>query len=100
MAKKPRAEELAQELTELKEWARKSGEDELNNLKNIQLRLYVVEDLSKDVIEVLGSGLGIEPSFFRAHIVDYAGTMSATGGGTLQVLMWMADNRTGFSSAM
>jgi hypothetical protein len=37
----------------------------------VQFRLYVVEDLSSDVIEVLGSGLEIEPSFFRAHIVDY-----------------------------
>jgi hypothetical protein len=38
----------------------------------VRFRLYVVEDLSTDVIEVLGSGLDIEPSFFRAHIVDYA----------------------------
>jgi len=37
----------------------------------VQFGLYVVEDLSSDVIEVLGSGLEIEPSFFRAHIVDY-----------------------------
>lgn len=35
-------------------------------------RLYVVEDLSRGVIEVLGTELGIEPDFFRAHIVDYA----------------------------
>lgn len=35
-------------------------------------RLYVVEDLSKDAIEVLGTEFGIEPDFFRAHIVDYA----------------------------
>lgn len=34
-------------------------------------RLYVVEDLSRDVIEVLGTEFGIEPDFFRAHIVDY-----------------------------
>jgi hypothetical protein len=72
LAKKPGTEELAQELTEWKELARNSGTEELNTLKDIQFRLYVVEDLSRDVIEVLGSGLGIEPSFFRAHIVDYA----------------------------
>ncbi|CZT40936.1 uncharacterized protein RSE6_00610 [Rhynchosporium secalis] len=36
------------------------------------LRLYVVEDLSRDVIEALGSHLDIEPAFFREHIVDYA----------------------------
>ncbi len=36
------------------------------------LRLFVVEDLSRDVIEALGSKLDIEPDFFREHIVDYA----------------------------
>lgn len=36
------------------------------------LRLYVVEDLSRDVIELLGSHLDIDPCFFREHIVDYA----------------------------
>ncbi len=40
--------------------------------RDLQFRLYVVEDLSRDVIEVLGSGLNIEPSLFRAHIADYA----------------------------
>jgi hypothetical protein len=39
---------------------------------NVKFRLYVVEDLSRDVIEALGHKLGIEPGFFRAHIVDYA----------------------------
>jgi hypothetical protein len=37
-----------------------------------QLRLFVVEDLSRDVIEILGANLDIEPAFFREHIVDYA----------------------------
>jgi len=37
-----------------------------------QLRLFVVEDLSRDVIELLGKHLDIEPGFFREHIVDYA----------------------------
>jgi hypothetical protein len=37
-----------------------------------QLRLFVVEDLSRDVIEALGDNLDIEPAFFREHIVDYA----------------------------
>ena len=36
------------------------------------LRLFVVEDLSRDVIEALGDNLDIDPSFFRAHISDYA----------------------------
>ncbi|KAF4625606.1 hypothetical protein G7Y89_g12558 [Cudoniella acicularis] len=37
-----------------------------------ELRLFVVEDLSRDVIEALGSSLDIEPAFFREHIADYA----------------------------
>ncbi|RFU34682.1 hypothetical protein B7463_g1654, partial [Scytalidium lignicola] len=37
-----------------------------------QLRLFIVEDLSRDVIEILGAHLDIEPTFFREHIVDYA----------------------------
>lgn len=36
-----------------------------------KLRLFVVEDLSRDVIELLGAYLDIEPAFFREHIVDY-----------------------------
>ena len=36
------------------------------------LRLYVVEDLSRAVIELLGAHLDIEPAFFREQIVDYA----------------------------
>jgi hypothetical protein len=35
-------------------------------------RLYVVEDLSRDVIEAFGDILDMEPDFFREHIVDYA----------------------------
>lgn len=34
--------------------------------------LFVVEDLSYKVIETLGSTFGIDPRFFRAHIIDYA----------------------------
>lgn len=37
-----------------------------------QFRLFVVEDLSRDVIELLGVHLDIEPAFFREYIVDYA----------------------------
>lgn len=35
-------------------------------------RLYIVEDLSRDVIELLGASLDIEPAFFRDQILDYA----------------------------
>ncbi|KAL8765973.1 MAG: hypothetical protein Q9209_007120 [Squamulea sp. 1 TL-2023] len=34
--------------------------------------LFVVEDLSRDVIEILGSRLDVDPMFFRGHISDYA----------------------------
>ncbi|KAL8807135.1 MAG: hypothetical protein Q9200_004790 [Gallowayella weberi] len=34
-------------------------------------RLFVVEDLSRDVIEILGSQLDVDPMFFRGHISDY-----------------------------
>ncbi|KAF2760029.1 hypothetical protein EJ05DRAFT_319687 [Pseudovirgaria hyperparasitica] len=36
------------------------------------MRLYVVEDLSRDVIEALGCKYRVEPEFFREHMLDYA----------------------------
>ena len=48
----------------------KQALDEIDD--QCQLRLFVVEDLSRDVIEALGDKLNIDPSFFRAHISDYA----------------------------
>ncbi|KAG5762758.1 hypothetical protein H9Q72_009158 [Fusarium xylarioides] len=36
------------------------------------LRLLVVEDLSRGVIEMLGSEFDIDPTFFRSHIDDYS----------------------------
>lgn len=47
----------------------------LNDLKtdhSLQLHLIVVEDLSRDVIELLGSRFDVDPSFFRQHVADYA----------------------------
>jgi hypothetical protein len=40
--------------------------------KDVQFRLFVVEDLSRCVIEALGSKFDIDPAFFREHINDYA----------------------------
>lgn len=37
---------------------------------SVQLRLFVVEDLSRAVIEALGFHFKIDPSFFREQIVD------------------------------
>ena len=34
-------------------------------------RLFIVEDLSRDVIEALGSKFDVDPHFFRGHISDY-----------------------------
>jgi hypothetical protein len=48
------------------------GETQENDKDKSKLRLFVVEDLSRDVIELLGTHLDIEPAFFREHIVDYA----------------------------
>ncbi|KAL8747186.1 MAG: hypothetical protein Q9190_000893 [Brigantiaea leucoxantha] len=33
--------------------------------------LYIVEDLSRDVIEILGWALDVHPSFFTGHLSDY-----------------------------
>ena len=38
---------------------------------NLHARLFVVEDLSRDVIEALGARFDIDPLFFRGHISDY-----------------------------
>lgn len=35
-------------------------------------RLIVAEDLSREVIEILGSKFDIDPDFFRDHITDYS----------------------------
>ncbi|KAI0862607.1 hypothetical protein F4860DRAFT_512576 [Xylaria cubensis] len=39
---------------------------------HVELKLFVVEDLSREVIERLGHRFDIDPDFFRSHIHDYA----------------------------
>lgn len=34
-------------------------------------RIFIVEDLSRDVIEAFGAQYDIDPLFFRAHVSDY-----------------------------
>ena len=34
-------------------------------------RIYIVEDLSSKVVEMLGSKFNIDPHFFRSHVNDY-----------------------------
>lgn len=47
----------------------------LNGLANthdeVKARLFVIEDLSADVIEALGARFDVDPLFFRGHISDY-----------------------------
>ncbi|KAK7747517.1 hypothetical protein SLS53_001772 [Cytospora paraplurivora] len=50
----------------LKEYLSRKHDD-----SSVGLRLFVVEDLSRRVIEALGSTFDIDPSFFREHILDY-----------------------------
>ncbi|KAH3986431.1 hypothetical protein HBI44_076540 [Parastagonospora nodorum] len=39
--------------------------------KETPMRLFIVEDLSQQVIELLGARFDIDPMFFREHIDDY-----------------------------
>ena len=39
-----------------------------NDISSVSNRLLVVEDLTKDVIEILGSALDLDPMFFAYHI--------------------------------
>lgn len=54
------------EASELKEYLSKEHDD-----SPTKFRLFVVEDLSRSVIEALGSKFDVDPSFFREHLVDY-----------------------------
>ncbi|KAI0970408.1 hypothetical protein F4678DRAFT_473259 [Xylaria arbuscula] len=47
------------------------GVEELAGI-HAKLKLFVVEDLSREVIERLGYHFDIDPDFFRAHILDFA----------------------------
>lgn len=38
--------------------------------EDIRMRLFVVEDLSREVIEQFGAKFDIDPHVFRAHIFD------------------------------
>lgn len=42
-----------------------------NSHNTVKVRLFVVEDLSRDVIEAFGARFDIDPLFFRGHISDY-----------------------------
>ncbi|KAF3153881.1 hypothetical protein TWF569_001473 [Orbilia oligospora] len=49
-------------------------EEFFKNPKNINPdheRLFIVEDISRDVVELLGSHYNVDPFFWRGHISDY-----------------------------
>lgn len=56
-------EELKDGIAEL------DGDDQKNS--SVKFRLFVVEDLSREVIETLGARYDVDPAFFREHLVDY-----------------------------
>jgi hypothetical protein len=43
-----------------------------NDCDHVHLRLFIVEDLSRHVIETLGTKFDLDPAFFREHINDYS----------------------------
>ena len=49
----------------------KALKDPSSGHENVNVRLFLVEDLSRDVIEALGARFDIDPLFFRGHISDY-----------------------------
>ena len=51
----------------LRSWLRSAE----TSLAGVKARLLIVEDLSRDVVEALGSTFEIEPCFFRSHLCDY-----------------------------
>ncbi|KAM0328628.1 hypothetical protein ACHAQA_005040 [Verticillium albo-atrum] len=46
--------------------------ENLETDRDVALRLFVVEDLSRVVIESLGSKFNVEPDFFSEHLLAYA----------------------------
>ncbi|KAF5569395.1 hypothetical protein FPHYL_2211 [Fusarium phyllophilum] len=61
----------AGDVEKTKERLRNAASSKNKRISAEAFRLFVVEDLSRDVIEILGSELSIDPRFFRAHITDY-----------------------------
>jgi hypothetical protein len=64
-------EYTAEEVRATKSRLQNAITDVKNDKSTTKFNLFVVEDLSRDVIEILGSQLAIDPRFFRAHVTDY-----------------------------
>ncbi|KAI0182895.1 hypothetical protein EV127DRAFT_353901 [Xylaria flabelliformis] len=56
----------------VKKWDELKISLELGFVENTAVRLILVEDLSRQVIEILGAKFDIDPNFFRDHIDDYS----------------------------
>ena len=41
------------------------------NSQGVKTRVIIVEDLSRDVVEILGAHYDIDPHFFMSHLYDY-----------------------------
>ena len=67
--------------SELRDALKKQAEED--GITQKKFRLFVVEDLSSDVIEMLGAHYDIEPAFFRDQIFDYAWYKLVIAGWTL-----------------
>jgi hypothetical protein len=66
---KPKRKDITSS-SELKEALEEQARE--NGPMQRKFRLFVVEDLSSNVIELLGAHYDVEPAFFRDQIVDYA----------------------------
>ena len=65
-----------------------------NDHDDTSARLFVVEDLSKDVIESFGSRFDVDPLFFRTHISDYMWNNTRDPWVELPNLDFMASKRS------
>ncbi|KAI0550055.1 hypothetical protein F4679DRAFT_544678 [Xylaria curta] len=53
-------------------WGKLEMSLEMKSIENTTIRMILVEDLSRQVIEILGAKFDIDPNFFRDHIDDYS----------------------------
>jgi len=63
-------------------------------------RLFIVEDLSRDVIETFGAQYDIDPLFFRGHISDYLWYNTRDPWTELQDLSHISQEYVKFISAL
>ncbi|KAG6989790.1 hypothetical protein G7Y79_00064g094130 [Physcia stellaris] len=52
--------------------------NENTETRDVKGRILIIEDLSNDVVEILGSMLGIDPLFFASHIDSFEDQIATT----------------------